>query len=81
MSGLFDKTNTICSDIITDEELKELIKDIFDMDTSNKTDETIEFETHFGTIHINKEEYENNKKFYEEREISAIKELSKYVTT
>lgn len=43
--------------------------------------EFIEFETHFGTIYINKEQYEENKKFFEERETSAIKELSKYVTT
>lgn len=81
MSGLFDKTSTIHSDIITDEELKELINDIFDMDTSNKKDETIEFKTHFGIFHLDKEQYEKNKKFYEERQINAIKELSKYVTT
>ena len=81
MSGLLDKINAGYVDIITDNDIIEIAESIFDMEISNKEDKTIEFETHFGTIHINKKEYEINKKFFEEREISAIKELSKYVTT
>ena len=77
--GLLDEINKVR--YITTDEVIATIKEIFGTDISSKEDKTIEFETHFGTIHINKEEYENNKKFYEEREISAIKELSKDVTT
>lgn len=76
-----DKIDIIHVDIITDEDIKEIITDIFDMDASNKKDETIEFKTHFGIFHLDKEQYNKTKKFYEERQISAIKELSKYVTT
>lgn len=81
MSGLFDKTSVIHSDIITDEEAKELINGIFNTDIGDKKDETIEIKARFGIFHLNKEQYNKTKKFYEERQISAIKELSKYVTT
>ena len=80
MSGLLDKINAGHVDIITDEDIKEIIVNIFDMDTSNKN-KTIEFKTHFGVFHLDEEQYNKTKKFYEERQISAIKELSKYVTT
>lgn len=58
MSGLLDKINIGYVDIITDDDLKELVNDVFDMDT-NKEDETIEFETHFGTIQLNKTKLSN----------------------
>ena len=67
MSGLLDKINVIHYVTITDEDIKEIITNIFDMDASNKKDETIEFKTHFGIFHLNKQQYEKSKKFYEER--------------
>lgn len=76
-----DKINVGYTDIITDNDIIEIAESIFGMDISNEEDETIKFETFHGTIHINKKQYEINKKFFEERETSAIKELSKYVTT
>lgn len=81
MSGLLDNINVGYTDIITDADIKELVENIFNMDVSNKKDETIEFKTHFGIFHLDKEQYDKTKKFYEERQISAIKELSKHVTT
>lgn len=66
---------------ITDEQIIKAATSIFGSDVGDGKDETVEVDVHFGTLTMNKTEYERNKQFYEEREKTAIKELSKDVTT
>ena len=67
--------------ILTDEQIIKAATSIFDIDVGDDKYETVEIDVHFGTLTMNKTEYEQNKQFYEEREKTAIKELSKHVTT
>lgn len=67
--------------ILTDEQIIKAATSIFGTDVGDDKDETVEIDVHFGTLTMNKSEYEQNKQFYEEREKTAIKELSKHVTT
>lgn len=62
--------------IITDKEIIDAAKLIFgaDVDENKNEDETITIDIGVGTLTLNKTEYENNKRFYEERE-KNIKEI------
>ena len=60
--------------ILTDKQIIDVAKSIFGADVSEHKDETITVDIGFGTLTLNKTEYENNKKFYEEKQ-KNIKEV------
>lgn len=66
---------------IIDQQIIKAATSIFDSNADDSKDETVEVDVHFGTLTMNKTEYEQNKQFYEEKEKTAIKEFSKHVTT
>lgn len=66
--------------VLTDEDIIKAATSIFGTDIAEGKDETIEVNVEFGTLTLNKTEYESNKRFYEEKEVNAVKEFSKYVT-
>ena len=53
--------------VLTDKQIIDAATAIFGVDASECKDETIEIDIGFGTLTLNKTEYENNKKFYEEK--------------
>ena len=60
--------------VLTDKQIINAATSIFCVDVGEHKDETIEVDIVFGTLTLNKTEYENNKKFYEERQ-KNIKEI------
>ena len=60
--------------VLTDKQIIDAAISIFGVDVSEHKDETIEVDIGFGTLTLNKTEYENNKKFYEEKQ-KNIKEI------
>lgn len=67
--------------VITDEQIIKAPTSIFGTDVGGGKDETVQVDVGFGTLSMNKTEYERSKQFYEEKEKTAIKELANHVTT
>lgn len=60
--------------VLTDKQIIDVARSILGVDVSERKDETITVDIGFGTLTLNKTKYENNKKFYEEKQ-KNIKEV------